>query len=219
MKLSYLLPLISVANVLYRLCLSYSVHNRFAKNPSQGWVTRLKGVSLKMATTIPADTIKKKKVLVLGGDGFCGWPTSLYLSEQGHDVTIIDNLSRRKIDVELGCDSLTPIANIQERCNVWNAVSGNSLKFKYLDLQLDYQELLNFLIQEKPDTVVHFAEQRAAPYSMKGPREKRYTVDNNLSGTHNLLCAIVESGLDIHVVHLGTMGVYGYGTSGGEIPE
>ena len=69
MKLSYLLPLISVANVLYRLCLSYSVHNRFAKNPSQGWVTRLKGVSLKMATTIPADTIKKKKVLVLGGDG------------------------------------------------------------------------------------------------------------------------------------------------------
>eukprot|EP01036_Dinobryon_divergens_P030598 gene30598-39868_t len=150
-----------------------------------------------MATTIPADTIKKKKVLVLGGDGFCGWPTSLYLSEQGHDVTIIDNLSRRKIDVEL----------------------GNSLKFKYLDLQLDYQELLNFLIQEKPDTVVHFAEQRAAPYSMKGPREKRYTVDNNLSGTHNLLCAIVESGLDIHVVHLGTMGVYGYGTSGGEIPE
>lgn len=115
-------------------------------------------------------------------------------------------MSRRKIDVELGCDSLTPIANIQERCNVWNAVSGNSLKFKYLDLQLDYQELLNYLIQEKPDAVVHFAEQRAAPYSMKGPREKRYTVDNNLSGTHNLLCAIVESGLDIHVVHLGTMG-------------
>lgn len=151
--------------------------------------------------------------------GFCGWPTSLYLSEQGHDVTILDNLSRRKIDVELGCDSLTPIANIQERVNVWNSISGNKLKFKYLDLQHDYQELLNYLIHEKPDTVVHFAEQRAAPYSMKGPREKRYTIDNNLSGTHNLLCAIVESGLDIHVVHLGTMGVYGYGTSGGEIPE
>ena len=71
----------------------------------------------------------------------------------------------------------------------------------------DYQELLDFFVAEKPDTVVHFAEQRAAPYSMKGAREKRYTIDNNLSGTHNLLCAIVESGLDIHVVHLGTMGI------------
>lgn len=118
----------------------------------------------------------------------------------------MDNLSRRKIDVDLGCDSLTPIANIQERCNVWNALSGNKLQFKYLDLMKDYQELLDFFVAEKPDTVVHFAEQRAAPYSMKGAREKRYTIDNNLSGTHNLLCAIVESGLDIHVVHLGTMG-------------
>jgi nucleoside-diphosphate-sugar epimerase len=73
--------------------------------------------------------------------------------------------------------------------------------------------------REQPDTVVHFAEQRAAPYSQKGPREKRYTVDNNIGGTHNLCVAIVESGVDVHVVHLGTMGVYGYGNSGGEIPE
>ena len=166
-----------------------------------------------------ADT-KPKKVIVLGGDGFCGWPTSLYLSDQGHEVIIVDNLSRRKIDLELGCDSLTPIASIEQRCDVWNSVSGKkNLKFKYLDLQHDYQLLLQMLIDEKPDTVVHFAEQRAAPYSMKDARLKRYTIDNNVSGTHNLLCAIVESGLDIHVVHLGTMGVYGYGTSGGEIPE
>ena len=157
---------------------------------------------------------------MLGGDGFCGWPTSLYLSDQGHDVIIVDNLSRRKIDLELGCDSLTPIASIEQRCEVWNSVSGKkNLKFKYLDLQHDYQLLLQMLKDEKPDTVVHFAEQRAAPYSMKDARLKRYTIDNNVSGTHNLLCAIVESGLDIHVVHLGTMGVYGYGTSGGEIPE
>lgn len=161
----------------------------------------------------------RKKIIVLGGDGFCGWPTSLYLSEKGHDVIIVDNLSRRRIDVELGCDSLTPIKSVDERCRVWNAVSGSNMRFKFLDLAKDYQELKTLLIDEKPDTVVHFAEQRAAPYSMKGEREKRYTMDNNMGGTHNLLCAIVESGLDIHVVHLGTMGVYGYGTSGGEIPE
>lgn len=163
---------------------------------------------------------KPKKVVILGGDGFCGWPTSLYLSDQGHDVIIVDNLSRRKIDIELGCDSLTPIANIEERCNVWNSLSGKkNLKFKYLDLLTDYADLVQFLKDEKPDTVVHFAEQRAAPYSMKDGRRKRYTIDNNVSGTHNLLCAIVESEVDVHVVHLGTMGVYGYGTSGGEIPE
>ena len=75
------------------------------------------------------------------------------------------------------------------------------------------------LKDEKPDSVVHFAEQRAAPYSMKDARRKRYTIDNNVSGSHNLMCAIVEAEQDIHVVHLGTMGVYGYGTSGGEIPE
>lgn len=160
-----------------------------------------------------------KKVLVLGGDGFCGWPTSLYLSEKGHDVIVADNLSRRKIDVELGCDSLTPLASIEDRVKVWNKINKSNMRFRFLDLQHDFAELLNLIKDEKPDTVVHFAEQRAAPYSMKDARRKRYTIDNNLSGTHNLMCAIVESGLDIHVVHLGTMGVYGYGTSGGEIPE
>ena len=147
-----------------------------------------------------------KKIVVLGGDGFCGWPTSLYLSDQGHDVIIVDNLSRRKIDVELGCDSLTPIKSIEERCRVWSGLDGGkNIRFKYLDLQLDYAELVQLLKDEKPDTVVHFAEQRAAPYSMKDARRKRYTIDNNVSGTHNLLAAIVESGHDIHVVHLGTM--------------
>lgn len=166
------------------------------------------------------DNFKPKKVVVLGGDGFCGWPTSLYLSDQGHDVIVVDNLSRRKIDLELGCDSLTPIATAENRINVWNQVSKvQKLRFKFLDLATDYAELVQFLKDEKPDTVVHFAEQRSAPYSMKDARLKRYTIDNNVQGTHNLLCAIVESGIDIHVVHLGTMGVYGYGTSGGEIPE
>merc|ERR1740117_148905 len=85
------------------------------------------------------------------------------------------------------------------------------------DKAKEYHVMLKFLEDEKPDVVIHFGEQRAAPYSMRNDKAKRYTIDNNLSGTHNLLCAIVESGLDIHMVHLGTMGVYGYGTSGGEI--
>lgn len=162
---------------------------------------------------------KKKKVVVLGGDGFCGWPTSLYLSDQGHDIIIVDNLSRRNIDNELGCDSLTPIASPAERCKAWEEVSGKKIKFVNLDVAKDYAELVELFKNEKPDTVVHFAEQRAAPYSMKSSKGKRYTVDNNVPGTNNLCCAIVDAERDIHVVHLGTMGVYGYGTSGGEIPE
>lgn len=162
---------------------------------------------------------QKKRILVLGGDGFCGWPTTLYLSELGHDVIVVDNLSRRKIDLELECLSLTPIQSITERLNAWRSVSGRELRFMYLDVAKEYDRLLDLIVREKPDAIVHFAEQRAAPYSMKGSRQKRYTVDNNVSGTHNVLSAIVESGLDVHVVHLGTMGVYGYGTSGGEIPE
>lgn len=162
---------------------------------------------------------KAKKVLVLGGDGFCGWPTSLYLSEKGHDVIIVDNLSRRNIDNELGCASLTPIVSPLERVNAWKEVSGKSIGFHNIDVAKEYERLLSLIEDEKPDTVIHFAEQRAAPYSMKNSKGKRYTVDNNVPGTNNLCAAVVESGLDIHVVHLGTMGVYGYGTSGGEIPE
>jgi UDP-sulfoquinovose synthase len=161
----------------------------------------------------------KKKVLVLGGDGFCGWPTALHLSAAGHDVMIIDNLSRRKIDLDLGCDSLTPISTMDQRVAAWNQVSGRTIEFLNLDIALEYDLLVQLIKQEQPDSVVHFAEQRAAPYSMRTSKTKRYTIDNNLSATHNLLCAIVESEVDVHVVHLGTMGVYGYNTSGGEIPE
>jgi UDP-sulfoquinovose synthase len=159
------------------------------------------------------------KVLVLGGDGFCGWPSALHLSARGHDVVIVDNLSRRKIDVELEVDSLTPIAPMSVRLAAWKEISGRSITFHDLTVGKDYQELVNLLIAERPDAVVHFAEQRAAPYSMKSARHKRYTVDNNLNATNDLLAAIVETGLDIHLVHLGTMGVYGYGTAGMKIPE
>jgi UDP-sulfoquinovose synthase len=160
------------------------------------------------------------KVLVLGGDGFCGWPCATNLSDVGHDVVIVDNLSRRKIDVDLGVESLTPIATIRDRLTAWEQVGGRPIRFEHLDIAKDYDRLLALLRQERPEAVVHFAEQRAAPYSMKSSTTKRYTVDNNVNGTHNLLAAIVESGQDIHIVHLGTMGVYGYGSHrGATIPE
>lgn len=159
------------------------------------------------------------KIAVLGGDGFVGWPTSLHLSDKGHDVHIIDNLSRRWIDTELGVQSLTPMDSIQERTRIWHAETGRRIHFHLIDLAKDYDVLKNWLAEHRPDAIVHFAEQRAAPYSMKTDRHKNYTVNNNVNGTHNLLSAMVEVGLDAHLVHLGTMGVYGYSTVGAAIPE
>ena len=161
----------------------------------------------------------QETIIITGGDGFCGWPMSLHLSQKGYRVIIVDNLSRRKIDIDLEVDSLTPIASMSERLKAWKDVSGNTIVYEKIDVAKQYQRLFDLIKLTKPHAIVHFAEQRAAPYSMKGPREKMYTVDNNLNATHNILCAIVESELDIHLVHLGTMGVYGYGTSGMKIPE
>ena len=159
------------------------------------------------------------KVFVLGGDGFCGWPTSLHLSNLGHDIVILDNLSRRNIDNELEAGSLTPISTMGVRLATWEALTGKTIEFQNINIAQEYDRLLNLINHHQPDAVIHFAEQRAAPYSMKSARHKCYTVDNNLNATHNALCAIVESGLDIHLLHLGTMGVYGYGTAGIKIPE
>ena len=159
------------------------------------------------------------RVLVLGGDGFCGWPTALHLSARGWDVGIVDNLSRRNIDNELEVQSLTPIRTPGERIRAWKEHTGRTIEFHNLTLGADYDRFLALLKSFRPDAVVHFAEQRAAPYSMKSAQHKRYTVSNNLGATNDVLAAIVESGLDIHLAHLGTMGVYGYSTAGLRIPE
>jgi UDP-sulfoquinovose synthase len=159
------------------------------------------------------------RVLVLGGDGFCGWPTALHLSARGWDVTVVDNLSRRNIDNELEVASLTPIRPIGERIAAWKEISGREISFQNLTLGKEFDRFVALLKDEKPDAIVHFAEQRAAPYSMKSARHKLYTVDNNLNATSHVLAAMVESGLDIHLAHLGTMGVYGYATAGLTIPE
>ena len=159
------------------------------------------------------------KIAVLGGDGFVGWPTSLHLSNLGHEVHILDNLSRRWIDTELGVQSLTPMDSIQERTRIWHLETGRRIHFHLIDIARDYDLLKSWLTEHQPDAIVHFAEQRAAPYSMKSDRHKNYTVNNNVSATHNLLNAMVETGVDAHLVHLGTMGVYGYSSVGAAIPE
>jgi UDP-sulfoquinovose synthase len=159
------------------------------------------------------------RILVLGGDGFCGWPTALHLSARDHDIAIVDNLSRRNIDNELEASSLTPIRPIGERIQVWKELSGRDIAFHNFNVAENYHRLLTLIAEWQPAAVIHFAEQRAAPYSMKSSYHKRYTVNNNLNATNNLLAAIVESGVDCHVVHLGTMGVYGYGAAGMKIPE
>jgi UDP-sulfoquinovose synthase len=165
------------------------------------------------------EDISPLRIVVLGGDGFCGWPTALHLSASGHDVTIVDNFARRRADDELGVGSLTPIRTLDERVLAWQELTGRTIDTFVLDVAGDYDALLALMRDQRPDAVVHFAEQRAAPYSMKSSSHKRYTVDNNVNATHNLLSAVVESEADSHVVHLGTMGVYGYGTAGVTIPE
>ena len=159
------------------------------------------------------------RVLILGGDGFCGWPTSLLLSIRGHEIVIVDNLSRRRIDIELGTSSLTPIRTIDERLHAWKELTGKNIAYYNFDVAEQYDCLLSVLVERQPEVIIHFAEQRAAPYSMKSSFHKRYTVHNNLNATNNLLAAVVEVNSDAHVVHLGTMGVYGYGVAGLKIPE
>ena len=158
------------------------------------------------------------KIIVLGGDGFCGWPTSLRLAACGHEILIIDNLSRRSIDDELSSGSLTNIASINERITAAKKEIGE-IEFENIDIANNPLALRKKIAEFKPQAIIQFAEQRSAPYSMIGDSERRYTVNNNISGTHNVCSAIVDIDRDIHLIHLGTMGVYGYSKDFGVIPE
>lgn len=158
------------------------------------------------------------KIVITGGDGFCGWASSLRLANAGHEILIIDNLIRRKIDQDLNVFSLTAISEISDRVKEANKTIGN-ITYKNLDISKDYYDLSKLISNFKPNAIVHFAEQRSAPYSMIGEKERRYTVENNLCTTQNLLSCIVDIDTNIHFVHLGTMGVYGYDTRYGKIPE
>lgn len=150
-------------------------------------------------------------ILIVGGDGFVGWPLALRLSTNGQAVHIVDNLSRRRIDEELNGSSITKIVSIEDRVRTWKELTGRSIGFTKLDVSTEFEALVDLLTELKPTTIVHLGEQRSAPYSMKNNTTRRYTVRNNLMGTHNLLNAIIEVDKTIHLVHMGTMGVYGYG--------
>ena len=148
------------------------------------------------------------RILVLGGDGYLGWPTALHLSNRGHDVGVVDNLIRRHYDDEMGVDSLVPIRQLQRRVTTWKEVSGHTIEPFIGDL-CEFPFVHEILRSFEPDAVVHFGEQRSAPYSMIDREHAVYTQVNNVVGTLNLLYAMSELNPAIHLVKLGTMGEYG----------
>ena len=148
------------------------------------------------------------RIAVLGGDGYCGWATALYLSKQGHEVAIVDNFIRRQWDFDLGVQTLTPIRPLHERLKLWKDLTGKTIEVFVGDMT-DYTFLSAHIRDFEPDTVIHFAEQRSAPYSMIDREHAAFTQVNNLVGTLNLLFALREIKSDCHLVKLGTMGEYG----------
>lgn len=148
------------------------------------------------------------KVLVIGGDGYCGWATALHLSNRGYDVGIMDNLVRRHWDLTLGVETLTPIAPIQQRIQRWQDLTGKSIDLFVGDIT-DYDFLIKSLHQFEPEAIVHFGEQRSAPFSMIDREHAVLTQVNNVVGTLNILYAMRQDFPDCHLVKLGTMGEYG----------
>lgn len=151
---------------------------------------------------------KPTRVMVIGGDGYCGWATALHLSNKNYEVAIVDNLVRRHFDHQLGLDSLTPISSIHNRIRRWRSLTGKTIQLHIGDV-CDFEFLSEAFNSFKPDAVVHFGEQRSAPYSMIDRSRAVYTQQNNVLGTLNVLFAIKEFREDCHLVKLGTMGEYG----------
>lgn len=151
---------------------------------------------------------KPKRVMVIGGDGYCGWATALHLSKKNYEVAIVDNLVRRLFDHQLGLDSLTPISSIHNRIRRWKTLTGKTIELYIGDI-CDFEFLSETFKSFEPDSVVHFGEQRSAPYSMIDRSRAVFTQKNNVIGTLNVLFAIKEFGEECHLVKLGTMGEYG----------
>ena len=148
------------------------------------------------------------RILVLGGDGYLGWPSALHLSASGHDVAVADSMVRRGYDDELGVESLVPIASIQDRVRAWQDLTGKEITL--FEGDITQPDFAHHIVEDfQPQSIVHFAEQRSAPYSMMDQQHAVYTQINNVVGTLNILYAIADSDRDIHLVKLGTMGEYG----------
>jgi UDP-sulfoquinovose synthase len=148
------------------------------------------------------------RVMILGGDGFCGWPTALHFAARGHRVLIIDSLIRRRWDEELGTSSLAPIASLEERVAAWRELTGDRIEVTLGDLT-DFAVVTAAFEQFKPDVVIHYGEQRSAPYSMIDREHAVFTQVNNVVGTLNVLYAMRDVTPDAHLIKLGTMGEYG----------
>tara|TARA_B110000211_G_scaffold226921_1_gene281081 strand:+ start:1970 stop:3121 length:1152 start_codon:yes stop_codon:yes gene_type:complete len=148
------------------------------------------------------------KVLILGGDGYLGWPTAMSFSQIGHEVCVVDNFSKRKIELENGIEPLLPIAPLHKRINTWNKNQNNKINIEIGSL-MNHRFVYGICERYKPEVIIHYAEQPSAPYSMKGREEAVYTQENNIVGNINLLFAIKSFCPDAHLIKLGTMGVYG----------
>lgn len=148
------------------------------------------------------------RILVIGGDGYLGWPQSMYFSKRGHEVFIFDNLSRRHFDLENDCNSILPILNLHRRVKRWKESTGIDIKFQ-VGSTLNYPAMLDVFRRFQPETVIHFAEQKSAPYSMLDREHASHTMHNNVDGTLNVLYAIKEAAPNCHLIKLGTMGEYG----------
>ncbi len=148
------------------------------------------------------------RVLILGGDGYLGWPTAMYLSRQGHEVAVADNYFRRQACTALNCEPLLAVPNLHQRAELWESLSGYRIKVFIGDV-CDYPFLARVFREFDPEGVVHYAEQPSAPYSMMGRQAAIFTLTNNLVSTCNLIHAVAEFNPDCHIVKLGTMGVYG----------
>ncbi len=148
------------------------------------------------------------KILILGADGYLGWPTCMYFSQRGHDVVGVDNYFRRNAAAELDCKSLIPTPDLIQRANIWKEKTGKTIN-AYIGDVTNYEFLLSMFKEYNPDVVVHYAEQPSAPYSMISRDKAAFTVQNNLIGTLNIIYAVKEVNPDCHIIKLGTMGEYG----------
>jgi len=147
-------------------------------------------------------------ILILGGDGYLGWPTAMHFAASGHEVIVADNYLRRSVAMQTDSEALMPNPNLQKRAEIFEAESGKSIEVHIGDLS-EYRFMAELMEQYQPDAVVHYAEQPSAPYSMKGVDEARLTLNNNLNVTFNLIQAVLNHAPDCHIVKLGTMGEYG----------